>query len=409
MKKILFFIIFNINFLFGFYHSGNLIDLLVHSNQVRIRLDALGVLAGNENLRFAAGLTGANGAKDYIYNNISSDTTQTNAVTSFIPASLIAFGYDAGSWGIGAGYEFLYKNDAYMVHTPVITATALDDSFRISIPVSVGLGYRSKSVPTDITGTRVISTGIEARYYFPEETPAVSHIRLYGNYGNAYIPNVKDKKEYLEQSSFGVQARVYFKIPTEEVLIEPIFRVQYDQALKTKNNLGKNYTPSSKIFDNYDITAKGFNTYYPAVGPGSADGAQGDPSLGSGIQGGYVASIPAGMYAIEPYRFNVALPVGFTAKSADENISFYLEPAVSFTMISAKKIYTSSSATDERKTPFMSLGYVVYGEIYLRPVKSLEWYLEVQAGGTSRVADDMKSANATALVFNGSTGFHYYF
>ena len=63
-----------------------------------------------------------------------------------------------------------------------------------------------------------------------------------------------------------------------------------------------------------------------------------------------------------------------------------------------------------RKTPFMSLGYVVYGELYIRPVKSLELYLEMQAGGTSRFADDMKTLNNDIkLVFNGSTGIHYYF
>ena len=57
-----------------------------------------------------------------------------------------------------------------------------------------------------------------------------------------------------------------------------------------------------------------------------------------------------------------------------------------------------------------TLTYVVYGEIYIRPVKSLEWYMEVQAGGTSRVAETMKNTwGNTQLVFNGSTGFHYYF
>lgn len=409
MKKIILFIILNINFIFGYYNSGNLIDLLVHSNQVRIRLDSLGVLAGTSNLRFAAGLTGADSARDYIYDNISSDSTQTNAIGRLIPAALVAFGYDAGYWGIGAGYEFKFKNDAYMVHTPIITATALNDNFRISVPLSIGVGYRSFHVPTDITGTRVVSTGLEARYYFPKEMPILSHIRFYMNYGNAYIPNVQNEEEYLEQSSIGLQARVYFKIQREDVLIEPIFRIQYDQALPTKNNLGKNYTSSSKIFDNYEITAKGFNVYYPSVGPGATGGANGNPSLGSGIQGGYVASIPAGMYAIEPYRVNIAAPVGFSATSTNKMISFYLEPALSLTIIGAKNIYTSVDTTEERTIPFVSIGYVVYGEIYIRPVKSLEWYIEVQAGGTSRLADDMKNADATELVFNGSTGFHYYF
>ncbi|MEI0518828.1 variable surface family protein [Brachyspira murdochii] len=411
MKKILLTIgvifIFNISSLFAYYHSGNFIDFLVHSNQVRIRTDALGVLAGPSNIRVAAGLTGANSLSDIIFDN-RGNYDNVKAVNRFTPAALVGVGYDSDLFGIAAGYEFLYQSDAYMVHTPILHATALNDSFRISIPVSIGLGYKSTSMPkVDLRGTRVISTGIEARYYFPKEMPVLSHIRFFINYGNAYIPNVQDNKQYVEQSSFGIQARIHFKIETPEVLIEPILRIQYDQALATKNTLATT-TPQNVFNDNFDITAKGFAGVYSTTGAG-ANGANGDPNLNN-MQGGYVASIPENFYAEKPYRLAIAVPVGFTATSLDENIHFYLEPALSFTMINAKHIYESSFSKNERTTPFMSLGYVVYGEIYIRPVKSLEWYIEVQAGGTSRVAETMKNAwGTTQLVFNGSTGFHYYF
>lgn len=413
MKKIFliitFILIFNISNLFAYYHSGNFIDFLVHSNQVRIRVDALGVLAGPSNVRVVAGLTGANSFTDLIFDNRANYST-TNAYNRFIPSALVGVGYDSDLFGIAAGYEFLYKTDTYMVHTPILHATALNDSFRINIPVSIGLGYkgRSREVTGDLSGTRVISTAVEARYYFPKEMPVLSHIRLFVNYGNAYIPNVSDNKQYIEQSSFGLQARVHFKIETPDVLIEPIFRVQYDQALASKNTASYTKNP---VTDNFDITAKGFNPYLSITGgTGAANGANGQDGS---MNGGYVASIPSEMYAEQPYRVCVAVPVGFTAKSADENIYFYLEPALSFTMINAKRIYANTfdlSENNVRTTPFMSLGYVVYGEIYIRPVKSLEWYIEVQAGGTSRVAETMKTENTdTRLVFNGSTGFHYYF
>ena len=412
MKKILltagFILIFNISNLFAFYHSGNFIDFLVHSNQVRVRVDALGVLAGPSNVRVVAGLTGANSYGDLIFDN-RKNSDYTNAINRFIPSALVGVGYDSDLFGLAAGYEFTYKNRAYMVHTPILHATALNDSFRISIPVSIGIGGSDSKTSVNITGTKVISTAVEARYYFPKEMPVLSHIRLFVNYGSAYTPNVKDNSQYFHQQSFGLQARVHFKVETPDVLIEPIFRVQYDQALATKMNINEDrFIP---VYDNFDITAKGLNVYAPTVGAGLPSGLQGDPDLGAGLQGGYVASIPEGFYAIEPYRVCVAVPVGFTAKSLDETISFYLEPALSFTMINAKHIYqTTSENSPKRTTPFMALGYVVYGEIYIRPVKSLEWYIEVQAGGTSRVAETMKTENTdTRLVFNGSTGFHYYF
>ena len=270
--------------LFGFYSSSSFIDLLVHSNQARARIDALGFLAGPDNVRVAVGLTGANGFGDLIFHN-RNNYDDTNAFNQFIPSALIGVGYNSDLFGIGFGYEFTYKSQAYMVHTPVITFTALSDSIRFNIPVSVGVGYSSKALSVDLRKTIVISTGIEARYYFEEDIPAINHIRLYLNYGNAHIPNVKDTSQYMEQSSVGFQTRIYFKVETPDVLIFPILRVQYDQALTTKkHNLGgDSFIP---IYDNFNVTAKGMDTYAPVMGAaGAASGAPGDPDLGSGLSG----------------------------------------------------------------------------------------------------------------------------
>ena len=394
--------------LFAYYSSETFIDFLVHSNQVRIRTDRFGVLAGPSNVRVAVGLTSANTLSDFIVDNLE-NSQLTNAVLRFTPSVLGAVGYDSDLFGIGVGYEYTWKNDAYMIHTPVITATALNDSFRISIPVYIGLGYKSSLVETDLTGTRVISTGIESRYYFPKEMPVLSHLRFYINYGNAYIKNTRENNQYFEQSSFGLQARIYFKIETPEVLIEPILRVQYDQSLATKYNLADGLYSIDKIRDNFSITAKGFTPYWPTIGPGTPSGGNGDPNAAGQLQGGYLSPLPGGYYAVEPYRLGIAVPVGFTATSADENIHFYLEPALSFTMIGGKHLYQSGfQNSPERTTPFMALGYVVYGELYIRPVKSLEWYFEIQTGGVT-IADSLKNAGSTSLVLNGATGISYYF
>ena len=394
---------FGLSNLYGYYSSETFIDFLVHSNQLRVRTDRLGVLHGPDYLRVAVGFTSANSLSDYIFHNINV-VNQTNAINMLVPSVLAGIGYEGGFWGIGFGYEYTYKNDAYMIHTPVITVTALDDDFRINVPVQIGIGSKSKKEVTDLRGSMVISTGIEARYYIRRSV--FSHLRLYLNYGNLHIENVLDKSQNIKQQSVGFQARLYFQVETDTVLIEPIIRFQYDQALTTKVSSS---IDRRTVYDNFNITAKGFTPYWPQIGPGSSAGGHGNPDTGAGIQGGLIASIPGSFYALEPYRIGVALPVGFTATSQDENIHFYLEPALSFTMISAKHIYTSyMDNAPERKTPFMALGYVVYGELYIRPVKNLEWYFELQTGGVT-IADDMKNLKETDMVLNANTGITYYF
>lgn len=426
MKKILIsiLIIMSISIqLFAYYKSDNMIDILVHSNQVQIRTDRFGVLAGTRNWRFAAGLTGAENYAGIILNNLGEPGQQkTNAnnnnrsgITKFVPSALVAFGYDSDLFGVAAGYEFTWKSPTYMVHTPILHMTALNDSFRINIPISIGVGQKSYVDGSSLKGTMVVSTAIEGRYYFAREIPALSHLRFYFNYGNATIKDIVNQNASFTQQSIGGEFRMYFKIQTETVKIEPIFRMRFDTALATTY---KNIAEADryKIVDNYLISAKGFIPSDPG-GTGavvSAGGANADSSSGP-LQGGYIASMPSQYYAKNPYRIGVALPVGFTATSADENITFYFEPALSLTIVNAKEIYTLGTenyidpSTRQRRTnPFYTLGYVVYAELYIRPVKDLEWYTEIQTGGAT-VAGDLASPSSTKLVLNGKTGISYYF
>lgn len=424
MKKILISILIIMSLsiqLFAYYKSDNMIDMLVHSNQVMIRTDRFGVLAGTRNWRFAAGLTGADNSAGIILNNLGApETQQTNAnnneklgVTKFVPSALVAFGYDSDLFGIAAGYEFTWKSPTYMVHTPVIHMTAMNDAFRINIPVSIGVGQDSYVDGSSLRGTMVISTAIEGRYYF-YDSPFLSHLRFFFNYGNSTVKEINNQDVSFTQQTIGGEFRMYFKIQTERVKIEPIFRMRFDTALATTyKNIGNLNT---KIVDNYLITAKGFIPSDPG-GTGSvigAGGANADTSNGP-LQGGYIASMPSSYYAKEPYRIGIALPVGFTATSPDENITFYFEPALSLTILNAKEIYSSGTENfpnpadrQRRMNPFYTLGYVVYAELYIRPVKDLEWYTEIQTGGAT-VAGDLASPSTTKLVLNGKTGISYYF
>ena len=419
MKKIiLLLLILSLN-AFGYYSSDAMIDLLVQSNQLRIRTDRVGVLFGNENIRAAIGLTGANSLSGIILHNVNDFDALNNAkkgLYQFVPAVLSAVGYDSSLFGIGFGYEFKWKDATYMVHTPIITLTALENTFRINIPVSVGVGQRSYYNRADsLKGTMVISTGIEARYYFNMEY--FSHLRFYLNYGNSTIKEISSPSTNFTQQSVGFQARAYFNYDFSYYKITPIIRFQFDMALATKF---KNITRNYNIVDNYFITAKGFTPVNGAITEGSygSSGANADVNTRGELRGGYIASIPNTYYAEEPYRIGVAVPVGFRATSESGTIELYVEPALSLTIVNAKRIYSFSQAmqgldslTEEyrRKTPFYTFGYVVYGELYIRPRPRLEWYTELQTGGATVAGELANTSGSTSLIFNASTGITWYF
>ena len=189
MKKIILLLLIFCASAFGYYSSEAFIDLLVQPNQLRVRTDRVGVLFGNENIRAAIGLTGANSLSGIIIHNVNDFDSLDNAkkgLDQFVPAALAGIGYQMGIFGIALGYEYKWKGPTYMVHTPILSMTALDNTFRINIPVSIGIGQKSYYNKTDsLKGSMVISTGIEGRYYFNMEY--FSHLRFYFNYGNSTI------------------------------------------------------------------------------------------------------------------------------------------------------------------------------------------------------------------------------
>ena len=411
MKKIFFALLFtfilNFSYIFGYYSSSTLIDFLVHENQVRGRTDRLGVLFGSDSIRAVVGLTSADTLSGVLFNNFNNSVEPGEASFIFTPSVLGAIGYKSDAFGIGVGYEYTYKMQAYSVHTPAITMTALDDAFRVNIPVSIGVGANAniKDVKTELDGTMVISAAPEFRYYFGNKISWLDSLRFYVNYGHAHIENVLNKEEYLDQSSFGAQLRIYFKVDTPNVLVEPILRLQFDKAFRSKYD--PNVFEVQNVSDNFNITAKGFSPHVTFYGAGLPSGAQGNPNLGS-LRGGYIASIPSPFYAEEPYRIGVAIPVGFTALNADKSIEFYLEPSLSYTFIdAADSIFFNSIKDIERKDPFHAVAYVLYGELYFRPVEQLEFYLEIQAGGSSVATESIKAG--TSAVLNANTGFSWYF
>ncbi|TXJ16430.1 cell surface protein [Brachyspira aalborgi] len=418
MKKIILPLLIFCTSAFGYYSSEAFIDLLVQPNQLRVRTDRVGVLFGNENIRAAIGLTGANSLSGIIVHNVTEFEYLNNSkkgLDQFVPAALAGIGYKMGIFGIGLGYEFKWKSPTYMVHTPVLSMTALDNTFRINIPVSVGVGQKSYYHPDreSLKGTMVISTGIEARYYF---NTILNHLRFYFNYGNSTIKEINNPSTNFTQQSVGFQLRAYFNYDLSDYKITPIIRFQFDTALATRY---KNIDKSYKIVDNYFITAKGFSPTGGSITEGHYGSTGANANLNSGgLAGGYIASIPNTYYAEEPYRIGIALPVGFRTVSESGTIELYVEPALSLTIVNAKRIYSFSQAmqgleslTEEyrRKSPFYTFGYVVYGELYIRPRPRLEWYTEIQTGGATVAGELANTSGTTSLIFNASTGITWYF
>ena len=167
MKKILLILLLTISSikLFGYYSSENMIDMLVHSNQLRIRTDRLGALFGSRNIRAVVGITGANNAAGLILHNIiePANLDKKEALNHLIPSVLGAIGYENDTIGVALGYEFTWKTPFYMVHTPILHMTAMNDAFRINIPVSIGVGSKSSYIyganQPSLEGTIVVSTG----------------------------------------------------------------------------------------------------------------------------------------------------------------------------------------------------------------------------------------------------------
>ena len=106
--------------------------------------------------------------------------------------------------------------------------------------------------------------------------------------------------------------------------------------------------------------------------------------------------------------------LGLTANS--DIVSLYLEPTLGL------KVNQYGSATDKNVKEVYGLGYGVYAEIYITPLKNLEWYFEAEIGNlNSSVSVDADIAgtgttttytgSATSknyLGFNATTGITWY-
>ena len=374
---------------FGMYGvDTDWINFLTHGNQFRARLDQLGFTLGNDTIKGTFGFdnnTSYGGVYGELLSKASTSSTPAQAGTSgneynFRPSISMGLGYTSSLISVGVGYsatlgprvnKYNGKADAKLVqqaaHTPVLVLNAMDNAFRMAIPIQV---YALKDkTPTGDMSINAVSVDSQFRYYTGLDM--LPQIRLYLRYGGGNYKNETQTAKIGE--SFGFDFRLYFGSMVEEVALQPYVKLVYNGAL------GK-YHSNTRV-EAVKIMNSGYNV--------------------SNLQ-----------LAKSAWNLNLVAGLGLTANS--DIVSLYLEPSLGLKVEQA-------GSTDKNAKEIYSLGYGVYAEIYITPLKNLEWYFEAQLGnlggsGTYTTTDAATGTTTThqvsftklGLGFNATTGITWY-
>lgn len=353
---------------FGMYGANSdWIDFLVHGNQLRARMQQFGFVLGNDMIKGTVGFRSEGTTLGAIL-----DTTTVNSKQffDFIPTVSAGIGYTSDIFSIGVGYNYAYRHSTLntltkngyglSVHTPVITMTAMNDSLRIAIPIQVAVKNGDIANVSDKEKYMGISMDPQIRYYTGIE--AFNEIRLYVKYGmNQYTSQAGVKQT---ASSFGFELRPYFGATVGDVALKPFVKIGYDTALDAKGKVGADSTrvSSSSV------------VYYREPVAGEAT------------------------YDSNPWELRLIPTLGLSANS--DIVSLYLEAGVGYGAVDTG--YKFNSANTANTGILHSMRWNAYGEIYINPVKDLQWYFEAEIGnGGGAFAKN-------TLQFNGATGITWY-
>ena len=103
-------------------------------------------------------------------------------------------------------------------------------------------------------------------------------------------------------------------------------------------------------------------------------------------------TVPANLYLTKgAWDLNLVAGLGLTANS--DIVSLYLEPTLGLKV-------TQEGSIDKNAKEIYDLGYGVYAEIYITPLKNLEWYFEASIGNVD--------TTTKGLAFAGTTGITWY-
>ena len=350
---------------FGMYGNGDSwIDFLSHANQFRARMDQLGFTLGNGTIKGTFGFRANTGKIGSILNAVTGNSDENKNIANLDATISAGIGYTSDIFGIGVGYNYTYIGKNLGIHTPVLMIDALNDNLRIAIPIQIAIsdnidkdGYEADD-RKDYMG---VSTDIQIRYYTGID--AFNAIRFYVNYGQA---GYKIGNREYAASSLGFQLRLYFlNSYINNVNVNPYLRLEYKTALEG-NSLGV------KSSSYYDLT----------------------PTTGANVKGT--------KYDYNAYQFNIMPVLGLGANS--DIVSVWFEPSIG---------YSVSGGGMKADGLNHQLSWGAYAELYLTPVKDLEWYFEVDVNnyaydGIHNAESWRQDGGGTPVYFETSTGITWY-
>ena len=343
---------------FGMYGvDTDWIFFLTHGNQFRARLDQLGFTLGNDTIKGTFGFDNNTGYGG-VYGSLFS--TADGISYDFKPSISMGLGYTSSLISVGVGYNVTLgpkgkryngKADPKTVqeaaHTPVLVLNALDNAFRMAIPIQVYV-MNDK----DETGTKknITAVSVDSQFRYYTGLDMLPQIRLYLRYGGGNYKAGTQSEKIGE--SFGFDFRLYFGSMVEEVALQPYVRLAYNGAL------GK-YHRTTRVEAVKIMNANGFPVLNSVLAKGAWD-------------------------------LNLVAGLGLTANS--DIVSLYLEPTLGLKV-------EQPGSTDKNAKETYDLGYNVYAEIYITPLKNLEWYFEASIGNVD---------TTKGLAFAGTTGITWY-
>ena len=356
---------------FGMYgNSHDWIDFLVHGNQLRARMNQLGFTLGNGTIKGTFGFNGNTGG--VILDAITGDNNKDNNVSKLAPTISMGIGYTSPAFGIGLGYNYTMKNaDGSGIHTPVLTINALNDNLRIAIPFQIAYMTKEQQdatryntlFPNGIKDYMGIRTDVQLRYYTGID--AFNAIRFYLKYGQSGFTSAGADATKYAASSLGLELRLYFLNTTiGNVNVNPYLKLVYQTSIK-----GSSYDVGSY----YNNTSSLYNATYDGA-PYSADSTE-----------------DAGAY-----KFTIAPVLGLGANT--DIVSVWFEPSIGYTVSGAKDAHLRHQ-----------LAWGAYAELYLTPVKDLEWYFEADVGNSGSDSPSYDALNPEGgISFAASTGITWY-
>ena len=367
---------------FGMYGANSgWINFLTHGNQFRARMEQLGFTLGNDTIKGTFGFF--NNGRGAWGSMLSANTSETTtAGTSgrglfydFTPTISMGLDYTSSLISVGVGYNATIgprwtkyngktegKKTEAVVHTPVLVLNAMDNAFRMAIPIQV-VNLADKIGDGKY---RLTAVSLDAQFRYYTGLDFLPQIRLYLRYGNygyeATEGGTKNKGTFAE--TFGFDFRLWFGSMVEEVAINPIIKIQYNGALGKQHNQTR--IQAANLVNDAATVA---NT-------------------------GNQSSIVTNSWAKGAWDLKIIPALGITANS--DIVSLYVEPSLGF------QINQKGSATDKNAKELYSLYYGAYAEIYITPLKNLEWYFEVDLNNGGTTADQ------SAITFAGTTGITWY-